>query len=227
VIGADGLHSRVRRELFGDEPLRYAGYTAWRGICARGDLVQEGQTSETWGRGTRFGIVPIGHGPAYWFAVLTTPAGGRDEPGRARESLLRHFGDWHAPVRALIEATEETAIMRHDLFDRMPRETWSRGRITLIGDAAHPMTPNLGQGGCQAIEDAVVLAEELDKTKPDAFARYEKRRLSRANGFVQASRRMGALAQLENGAARTLRDWLMRLTPDSVATAQIARELSR
>jgi 2-polyprenyl-6-methoxyphenol hydroxylase-like FAD-dependent oxidoreductase len=227
LVGADGLHSRTRRELFGDDPLHYAGYTVWRGVCARADLVPEGVTTESWGRGARFGIVPIGQGQVYWFAVLNAPEDHRESPGRAREAVLTQFGSWHAPIRALVEATDEGAILRHDIFDRAPIPRWSRGRVTLLGDAAHPMTPNLGQGGCQAIEDAVALAEELERGGGEALVRYERRRLARAYRFVRTARQFGQVGQWEHPFAVAIRDLLVRMTPDSVATASIARELAR
>jgi 2-polyprenyl-6-methoxyphenol hydroxylase-like FAD-dependent oxidoreductase len=223
LVGADGLHSVVRREVLGDAPLRYSGYTSWRGVAKAAALVEPGHVSETWGPGARFGIVPIGHGEVYWFATVNAPAGGKDEPGRARAHLLERFGGWHAPIAPLLEATSEEHIVRTDINDRPPVARWSKGRVTLLGDAAHPMTPNMGQGGCQAIEDAVVLAGCLAR-EPDvsaALATYERRRIERANSFVSRSHQFGRVTQLESSAGRFVRDTLMRLVPTSAATQQI------
>jgi 2-polyprenyl-6-methoxyphenol hydroxylase-like FAD-dependent oxidoreductase len=223
LVGADGLHSAVRRELLGDTPLRYSGYTSWRGVAQAGALVRPGATSETWGPGARFGIVPIGQGEVYWFATRNAPAGGRDEPGQVHAHLGELFGGWHAPIRDLLEATPEENILRTDIHDRLPVRRWSRGRVTLLGDAAHPMTPNMGQGGCQAIEDAVVLAECLAREAdvPAALAVYERRRVERANQFVSRSFQFGRIAQWENAAGRLVRDTLVRLTPTRVTERQL------
>ncbi len=228
LVGADGLRSVVRRELLGDAPLRYAGYTSWRGVTRAASLLREpGRTSETWGPGARFGIVPIGFGEVYWFATLNTPAGGRDEPGRVHARLLEVFGTWHAPIAGLIESTPEEHILRTDINDRPPVSHWSRGRVTLLGDAAHPMTPNMGQGGCQAIEDAVVLAGCLERagTVEAALADYERRRLERANAFVSQSYKFGRMGQLESAPGRFVRDALIRAMPASLAARQLRDSL--
>ena len=219
LIGADGLHSTVRAHLFGAAPPRYAGYTAWRAIATveRTEL----RPGETWGAGRRFGIVPLADGRVYWFATENVPAG---EPNiRPKETLLSLFRGWHEPIEALIHATDEAAILRNDIYDRPPLRRWSQGRVTLLGDAAHPMTPNLGQGGCQAIEDAVVLAVCVRNagTVEGALRSYEQRRIPRTSGIVLQSRRMGALGQWENAALRWLRDSAVRAVPQHLAARQL------
>jgi 2-polyprenyl-6-methoxyphenol hydroxylase-like FAD-dependent oxidoreductase len=224
LVGADGLHSVVRRAVLGDTPLRYSGYTSCRGVTRALSLVENpGHNWETWGAGARFGIVHIGHGEIYWFCTWNTPAGGKNEPGRAQARLLEIFGDWHAPIPGLIQSTPEENIIRTDINDRVPVERWSQGRVTLLGDAAHPMTPNMGQGGCQAIEDAVVLAGCLAREAevPAALAAYEQRRIKRANGFVSQSFQLGRVGQLENVAGRFVRDTLTRLVPASLTARQV------
>jgi 2-polyprenyl-6-methoxyphenol hydroxylase-like FAD-dependent oxidoreductase len=213
--------------MLGDgEPL-YAGYTCWRGVTAEGGPPVE-ETSETWGPGRRFGLVPIDRGRIYWFATLNAPAGGRDEPGKARARLEALFAGWHPPVAEILAATPEEAILRNDILHRLPAPRWIEGHVALLGDAAHPMTPNLGQGACQAIEDAVILADCLAAESADparALRNYELRRKPRADGFVRAALRLGRLAQIENGAGRWVRDRLLGLTPVSVAQAQLVRSL--
>ncbi|RKG89755.1 FAD-dependent monooxygenase [Corallococcus terminator] len=223
LVGADGLRSAVRTGLWGEQPTRYSGYTSWRGVCPAADLVSPGHFSESWGPGARFGIVPIGHGEVYWYATLNAPAGAEDAPGQTLAVLRERFAGWHAPIKALLEVTPPERVLRTDIHDRPPLRHWSRGRVTLLGDAAHPMTPNMGQGGCQAIEDAVVLAECLAApgAVEDALRAYEARRLTRANQIVVRSRQMGRVGQWENGAARFVRDALLRRIPASMATQQL------
>lgn len=210
LVGADGLHSRVRTQLLGESPTRYSGYTSWRGICSTKGLALSGAMSESWGAGQRFGIVPIGFDELYWFATANTPAGGKD--GALPDELLARFGHWHAPIGDLLRATPVERIIRTDIADRVPVTQWTSARVALLGDAAHPMTPNLGQGACQAIEDAVVLAQLLKQREVRAaLTAYETARVTRANGIVAQAHRFGAMGQLENGLARGLRDGAMRM----------------
>jgi 2-polyprenyl-6-methoxyphenol hydroxylase-like FAD-dependent oxidoreductase len=182
------------------------------------------RTTESWGRGERFGIVPIGFGEIYWFAVADAPPNGRDLD--VHRGLMARFAPWHAPIVAIIEATPADRIVRTDICDRPPTTRWHSGRVVLLGDAAHPMTPNLGQGAGQAIEDAVVLDASLASasTIEEALMRYEQRRVTRANGIVLASRRFGAVAQWSHPVAAWIRDRAMSLMPASLGVSQ-ARKL--
>jgi 2-polyprenyl-6-methoxyphenol hydroxylase-like FAD-dependent oxidoreductase len=159
LIGADGLRSVIRTELFGDRATHYAGYTAWRS-AVKFECADQLMT-ETWGLGRRFGIVPMSRGRVYWFATLNAVEGERDPDGKSRDRLALLFRGWHEPIEALIAGSQDDSILRNDVYDMEPLPRWSNRRVTLMGDAAHPMTPNLGQGACQAIEDAVVLASCL------------------------------------------------------------------
>jgi FAD-dependent urate hydroxylase len=214
LVGADGLRSRVRVVLFGPEEPRYAGYTAWRAVVEpKEELLPLGAGFESWGRGTRFGCAHIGKGRVYWFATANAPEGEMDDPPGsptgAKARLLRLFVGWHGPVGDLVEATEEGAILRTDIYDREPLgECWGKGRVTLLGDAAHPMTPNLGQGACQAIEDAVVLARCLDEggAIAEGVRLYERLRSERTAMVVLRSRRVGMVGQVENPVLCWLRD---------------------
>lgn len=223
LVGADGLRSAVRRHMVKDGEPVYSGYTSWRGVVDRGSLWPAGRMSESWGAGSRFGLVAIDGDRLYWFATANVPAGGAD---RGRADLLARFGGWHEPIRAVIERTPEDAILRTDISDREPIGRWSEGPMTLLGDAAHPMTPNLGQGGGQAIEDAVVL--DLCLSAQDdcaaAFKDYETRRVARTARVVREARRFGRVGQLENATARALRNFAVRVTPLS-ATLRAVRWL--
>ena len=225
LVGADGVHSAMREQLLGDGEPGYAGYTAWRAVTPEGFAPRPAGSSETWGRGHRFGIVPIGHGRVYWYATSNAPPGGHDEPGALHNALLRVFGDWHAPIRELIAATPESAILRTDIFHRHPSRRWGRGRVTLLGDAAHPMTPNLGQGACLAIEDGVVLADCL-RAVPDrsaALRRYEALRQRRTAGIVLRAWHLGWIGQWESPLACELRNRMVAWTPGVFNRLQMRR----
>jgi len=223
LVGADGLRSAVRRTLLGHQPLRYAGYTTWRGIAQTTDGVAPHSVTEMWGRGARFGYVDIGFGETYWFAVLNAEEGGHDDEPLA--VVQSHFATWAEPVPTLLAATPAARVIRTDIHDRVPVASWSRGRVTLLGDAAHPTTPNLGQGGCMAIEDAVVLAHALERnaTLAEALADYERRRVAKTARIVEASWRFGKIAQLENPVAIALRNLLVRMTPASITHQELRK----
>jgi 2-polyprenyl-6-methoxyphenol hydroxylase-like FAD-dependent oxidoreductase len=223
LIGADGIRSVVRAQLFGDAKPRYAGFTVWRGVADY--VLESGVGLTTMGRGAQFGLFPMTRGRVYWFASVNAAEGERDWPGGRKSELLRRFGDWHRPIREVVEATDEGAILRNDIYDREPLKSWGAGRVTLLGDAAHPSTPNLGQGACQAIEDAVVLAECLrpaaGRDIRAALTTYEARRLGRANSMLLQSRRLGELGRWKNPVACWLRDKIIKGTPERVRLKQL------
>ncbi|RSS63996.1 monooxygenase [Streptomyces sp. WAC06614] len=194
VIAADGINSPLRRRYFPDHPgLHYSGETAWRTVLSAEGLPPL-VTSETWGRGQRFGIVPLADGRVYAYATAFQPQGTR--PADVRAELTRRFGPWHAPVPALLERLDPAALLQHDLFDlAAPLPRLHHGRLAWLGDAAHAMTPNLGQGGCQAVEDAVVLAHLLDRADtdgiPHALAAYSAARRDRTDALRIRARRAG------------------------------------
>ncbi|MFP4439978.1 MAG: FAD-dependent monooxygenase [Chloroflexaceae bacterium] len=220
LIGADGIRSITRTQILGEQPLRYAGYTAWRGVAhfAHDQLL----LGETWGRGTRFGIAPLNQERVYWFATRNAPAGSAAAPAGHKAELLRHFRGWHDPIPAVIAATDTAAILPNDIYDLQPLKRWGHGRVTLLGDVAHAMTPNLGQGACQALEDAVALAAGLRTASHGSagLRAYEARRISRANAIVRQSWRVGRIAQLENPLAVGLRNLVFKHSPPAVSMRQ-------
>lgn len=206
LIGADGLRSKVRESLFGFESPTYSGYTGWRAIIEFEHAKLTAGISI--GRGAQVGQVPMSQNRVYWFATQNLPEGEAPLPGGDKHGLLDIFRDWQAPIPELIAAIDEDALLRDDIYDRNPIPAWGRGRVTLLGDAAHPMTPNMGQGACQALEDAVVLAHCVSSVDDpvQALRTYEQRRMKRANMMVRQSRMLGRILQLDNRGLCWLRD---------------------
>src|SRR5262245_8455074 len=222
VVGADGVNSVVRGGLWAHARPVYAGYTAWRGTA---DVsIEPGSLTESWGRGARFGLIDIGGGRTYWFATKNAAEGESDEPDGRRAELLRRFSDWHGPIGAVLEAAPEESILRNDVYYLDPVETWSHGRVVLLGDAAHATTPGIGQGAAQAIEDAVVLGEALSASEnhAQAFADYEARRKPRATLTLKLSRRADKAGQMDSRLACGLRNAIVRLLPAAAQRRQLA-----
>jgi 2-polyprenyl-6-methoxyphenol hydroxylase-like FAD-dependent oxidoreductase len=221
VIGADGLNSRLRAQLLDDGPPRYAGYFCWRGVGPLGTFRHD-WGGEYWGPGRRFGGCGIDGDRLYWFVVANGPAGGADSDGAYRAALAA-VADFPPEVREAVAATAPESVFRTDIADRDPAESWGEGHLTLLGDAAHPMTPNLGQGACQAIEDAAVLAGSVWRTGacPAALREYERRRRGRADSTVLAARRLGEIAQWSRPAAVVARDAIARAAPASLLRRQL------
>jgi 2-polyprenyl-6-methoxyphenol hydroxylase-like FAD-dependent oxidoreductase len=220
LIGADGLRSAVRTDRFGPHAPRYAGYVGWRGVCPWIPPDYQGDhLSESWSEGKRFGISPMGDGRCYWYATANRPPGKLSSAGDHRNELMRLFGHWHTPVSSLIEGTPVENIIATDIHDRLAQHPWSNGAVTLLGDAAHPMTPNLGQGACFALEDACVIASCIESASDfrSAFETYERARRSRADAIQRRSYWLGKLIQLESPATTALRDLTLRLTPNRLA----------
>jgi 2-polyprenyl-6-methoxyphenol hydroxylase-like FAD-dependent oxidoreductase len=214
LVGADGLRSTVRARILGDGPPRYAGFTAWRGIAEGVEgLVPDGVGLNLWGRGMEFGLISIGRGRAYWYLSKNAPEG--EGPTGRKEEVLRSLRGWYGAARTAVEATEDARILRNDIYDREPAGRWGEGNATLLGDAAHPMTPNLGQGACQAIEDAVVLGDavRVSDSAASALRSYEARRIRRTGAVVRASRSMARVLQIEAPLLCGMRDAGARLMP--------------
>lgn len=212
LIGADGIHSVVREQLLGRIAPRYAGYVAWRGIAAfRHEMLSHEASVFVLGRATQMGIFHCGADRTYWFVTKNVTQGEFDDSRGRKKSLLESFDLWHPILRAAVEATEESAILMNDIIDRPPVHQWGSGRVTLLGDAAHPTTPNLGQGACQAIEDAIVLADCLrhEADVPAALRAYERKRQPRTAEVTRQSWRLGKVFQLENPLAVRVRNFAM------------------
>ena len=223
LIGADGIHSGVRTQLWGNTPLRYSGYVCWRGIVSDPSIVQSvTDMNEVWGKGARCGFMRCSEDKVYWYVARTSKTQERPD-----SSWRDYFRDWPDPIGRLLDATPEERTAYNDISDRKPIFPWGKGRVTLLGDAAHPMTPNFGQGGAQAIEDAVVLASILGSNHDPsaAFRQYEQNRQQRTAGLVKASRSFGAITQGGSLFARIVRDHILTLIPESFADKKLDEQL--
>ncbi|HTA45356.1 MAG TPA: FAD-dependent monooxygenase [Bryobacteraceae bacterium] len=200
VIGADGIRSRIRSQLLGTHDPIYRGYTVWRGLTRLPGTRPSGSNSETWGRGRRFGILNTGGDRFTWYATVNTEEDHIGSSDGTQSELLKMFAGWHDPVERLIAATPDGSVLMKGAYDLEPLKRWGYGRIMLLGDAAHPCTPNLGQGGCMALEDALVLAKSLkNEASPEVgLRRYESMRRERTRHVQQRSLLMGHIGQWEN-----------------------------
>lgn len=230
VLGADGLRSAVRARTLGEARPRYSGYLCWRAIAPLTDpRVPEGVIFECLGPGARFGVAPVDAGRTYLYVTKNAPEGAPADPRGHKAELLERFGapGWDPLLGDLLRATPEEAFLRNEIADRPPARRWGEGRITLLGDAAHPTTPNLGQGGCQAIEDAVVLsgllAEGGAAGVPKALRAYEAARRGRTAGITRRSRLFGWLFQWEDPAACAWRDRVYGLLAPRLTPGEIER----
>lgn len=187
-VGADGIRSAVAAQLAGPPQFSYSGYTAWRGIADFDPSPGEDRIGACLGGGHEFGWLPLPDGLSYWFATAWVPERHRFAEGD-QAYLQQTFGTWPDPVPRLLAATAPDELIRNDIVDRSLINHWSAGPVTLLGDAVHPMRPHLGQGGCQAIEDAVCLAGCLGSHSAPAaaFLAYEQRRRRRTHMMVRRS----------------------------------------
>ncbi len=229
VVAADGIRSTLRTGWPGDAGIRYSGYSAWRGVTSE-PVDLGGAAGETWGAGLRFGMAPLRDGHVYWFAVASMPADQHiDDEHEHVESL---FAGWHAPIDELIAATAPSRVQRLPIEDlARPLRTYRRGRCVLLGDAAHAMTPDLGQGGNQAMEDAATLTALLaplaaadapdDGRISSALETYDAVRRRRTQPIARRARMVGRVAQARGPVRVALRNALLRAVPDAVADRQL------
>jgi 2-polyprenyl-6-methoxyphenol hydroxylase-like FAD-dependent oxidoreductase len=228
AIGADGLYSAVRAALFGAREPRYSGETCYRGI-ARFAVRELGTVREVQGAGRRCAVHPLDAERVYWWVTRRAPAGLEEGPEERKAVLARSFAGWRHGFPEALAATPAQEILKNDLHDRPALRTWSVGRVTLLGDAAHPTTPNLGLGGCMAIEDALVLARafaEHDLDPGRAFAQYERERMSRANAVVRTSALFGRMGSVTSPSWVRLRELATAATPSWLLARTFARQVA-
>lgn len=214
VVGADGIHSGIRAGIQRARRPVYRGYAILRGLADAPAALASGDNGESWGAGHRFGVLGVGKGKICWYATVNTEDP-RDLTEDRKRRLEETFRGWHHPIPELIASTDPEAILLHGAYDVGILPSWSRGPITLLGDAAHAITPNLGQGACLAIEDAFVLAQCLRDGKgvSDSFRRYERLRFHHVRNTILRSRWIGHAGQWQGRAAVTVRNAVTRLLP--------------
>lgn len=221
LIVADGIHSAIRKQLLPQVALRYAGYVCWRAVI-NGEGIDAPQATETFGPKGRFGIAPLANNLIYWYACTNAPEDTDVYPNYTIEQLRQHFAGYHNPIEEILARTTNEQLIYGTIADLPPQPRFAFGNILLIGDAAHATTPNMGQGACQAIEDAVVLADELAKntTVTTAYANFENRRCNRTKYIVEQSRKIGQVAQWQNPVLGFIRDTLVKSLPKSARMKQ-------
>jgi len=226
VIGADGTRSVVARHLNGALADHYVGYTAWRGVAAC--TIDPDVAGEVFGPGIEFGHVPLGSDRTYWFATERAPAGHAAPQGELAYLRVR-FASWADPIPAVLAATDPDDVLRNDLYDRDQARQWSRGPVVVVGDAAHPMRPHLGQGGCQGLEDAAVLARfvESDDNLAAAFARFAAFRRPRVRALVRESKLIGQIINLRPAVLSGLASRATVLAPEALMIRHLAAVAAR
>ncbi len=226
VIGADGTHSVAARYLNGPLRNRYVGYTAWRGIAD--SALDPELAGETLGAGIECGHVPLGPDHTYWFATERAPEG-RVAPEGELAYLQTKFASWAEPLPALLAATAPDVVLHNDLYDRDEARVWSKGPIVLVGDAAHAMRPHLGQGGCQGLEDAAILAGFVDQTDDlaMAFARFATFRRPRVRALVRESATIGKMVNLRPSFLSAAISRATVLVPEALLNRHLATVASR
>lgn len=223
LIAADGIHSKVRQQLYPLAQERSAYQLCWRGIAEMSlPSKYEHQISELWGNARRFGFVQISPTQSYWFAVASFK---KEKEELLNIKLLDYFSSFPQVVKDLIEKTPKEQMPINELGDLKPIDQFFKGRVCLMGDAGHATTPNMGQGACQAIESAWVLADCLFQKEDykEAFNQYQAMRKNRVKSIVNTSWQIGKLAHWSNPLAQAFRNMLMKTIPASVQKGQMRK----
>lgn len=220
LIGADGIRSVVRTQLFPESEYRDAGQWCWRGVVDNIEMLgtYRHEANEAWGKGTRFGFVQLNERQLYWYFLADK------DMAEADSDIMPFLNVYHPSVAQIIKATPKENWFVSPIMDLKPIQQWNLDNVCLIGDAAHATTPNLGQGACQAIEDAYVLGKLLQKHSiNEAFRMYPLMRKEKAHAVVNMSWKIGKLSQIRNPLAIAFRDFVMKVTPDYLNRKQLEK----
>ncbi|MCH9298458.1 FAD-dependent urate hydroxylase HpxO [Pantoea allii] len=194
LVAADGTHSVIRDYVLDEKlPRRYAGYVNWNGLVRIDESIAPADQWTTFvGDGKRVSLMPVSGNRFYFFFDVPLPAGLEQDRSTMRDDLRHYFSDWSEPVQKLISAIDVDTTNRVEIHDIEPFQRFVKGRVVLLGDAAHSTTPDIGQGGCAAMEDAIVLASALSAHSlgiEDALLRYQMRRVERVKDLVLKARK--------------------------------------
>lgn len=227
AVGADGIHSKIRSLLSLGGEKRYSGSSSYRAIArgARLPQLEEHEAYEIWGVGCRVGFSKINAEDFYWYMTFESAAGESSSQEEMRRHAAQIFREYFPEWIGLLEATPAEAILRTDISDLKPLKRWSVGRVGLIGDAAHATTPNLGQGGAMAVEDALALVKAFEAVGLSAVAweRFERGRREKVQWIVATSWTIGRLCHVRNPIGRWLRNALLMHMPKSSDRKQMTR----
>lgn len=219
ILGADGINSTIRKHIFPKSKIRDAFQICWRGLV---DLElpenKRNELNEAWGKGNRFGFVQIAPNKVYWYALKSLHD---SEEEHTTQQLSQLFSEYDRLIGEIIQKTEPGNIHTAKINDLKPLKSWYYGGICLLGDAAHATTPNMGQGACQAIEDAYILSECLSKFDIEkAFATFQELRSRKVAQVVSTSWRIGKIAHWKNPLAVGIRNGMLKFTPKNVNRRQ-------
>lgn len=210
VFGADGIHSKVRNQIFGTGTIRNTQQLCWRGL-AEFDLPENfhHEAIEAWGKGKRFGFVRMTDRKIYWYAVINKNI------HQIENQLAENFYGFHPLILEIMEKTFQKNIIFNEIIDLAPIPKWHTNDLCLIGDAAHATTPNLGQGACQSIEDAYIIGKLLENHQNfnEVFENFQKIRRKKVDYVVNTSWKIGQVSQWERGTF--VRNFMFRLVPES------------
>ncbi len=223
IIGADGIHSKVRKQIFPSSKIRYSGQTCWRGISNYDlDLNLDSVGFTLWGKKLQFGVSKLEDGKTYWFAVKLSKPNLTDNKETLKESLVQMFSEFHPIVQKLIVNTTVEKIIRNDLSDLELLSEWNHKNICLIGDAAHGMTPDLGQGGAQAIEDAFYISHFINNETniETAFTKFCRLRKPKVKKLVKQSRLTSKIA-ITHKPFELIRNFILKNTPEKYMQKQM------
>jgi 2-polyprenyl-6-methoxyphenol hydroxylase-like FAD-dependent oxidoreductase len=227
LIGADGLHSAVRAQLLGEERPRFAGFVARQGVV-QSDYAKESIWQTALGRGHHFKSYPVAKDWMYWTAATNEPQGNKEKGGALKKTVLEQFAGWPDPIEKLVEETDDDRTYFAEAYDREPAERWGEGRATLLGDAAHPMTWNRGQGASQGVEGGVLLANKLAEGRDDpeaALRAWEAERIPRTRKIVSSSRQSGKIEQADGALVCAVRNRMMNIMTSGPLFKRVNKDL--